>query len=435
MRVSSALRPGFAPRNLQLSRPPRHTLPAQRRSGGRAARLCTCSAGVLELAASQEAGAASAAVLPFLAGVATSTLALLAAGQLASWAPGPKGVVNPIRLGRGGLESPDTVLVGPGVVLLQLLLDYFHMGTHALLRCWPHITLTLLWRTGLANQLAVVIRRRMQPGLEQLQSATLRETRVQDLTLGDKPPLVEAVKVYDTGDGETCIADIAITWESTGRLQLAVSLTERGDLSVPVEVDDIKFKGIVRIVMTPALNRPPFLGAMTFSSVGTPNIDFRVRVLGGEVSAIPGLREQLMAYAISVTDATFTWPKRIVLPFRRVNDVVNMNVILSPDSIAAIRAEPFTNALSPDRVQAWGSRGLTRRIPRQYSNAVAVSNGRKSPWRRAADSWTDWRKRRAEEKAAAAALVQPSTPPDASNASKPGFFRSIWRSIRSDKQG
>ena len=37
---------------------------------------------------------------------------------------------------------------------------------------------------GLASQLAVVIRRRMQPGLEQLQSATLRETRVEDLTLG-----------------------------------------------------------------------------------------------------------------------------------------------------------------------------------------------------------------------------------------------------------
>jgi hypothetical protein len=251
----------------------------------------------------------------------------------------------------------------------------------------------------------VVIRRRIQPGLEQLQSATLRETRVEDLTLGDVPPTVSAIKVYATGDPDTFIADLAVTWESNGRLLLAVSLTERGDLSVPVEVADIRFKGLVRIVMTPALRAPPFMAAMTFSSVGTPNIDFRVKVLGGEVSAIPGLGEQLMAYVTGVTDAVFTWPKRLVLPFRRVNDIANLNTILSPDAIAALREELFASALSRDRVLAWGSRGMTRRIPMMYSNPTAAGNGRRSPWRWAVDTVVDWRKRRAEQKAAKAAAA------------------------------
>ena len=65
-----------------------------------------------------------------------------------------------------------------------------------------------LHHTGLASQLAVVIRRRIQPGLEQLQSATLRETVVEDLTLGDVPPTVSAIKVYATGDPDTFIADL-----------------------------------------------------------------------------------------------------------------------------------------------------------------------------------------------------------------------------------
>ena len=269
----------------------------------------------------------------------------------------------------------------------------------------------------------MVIRRRIQPGLEQLQSATLRETRVEDLTLGDVPPTVSAIKVYATGDPDTFIADLAVTWESNGRLLLAVSLTERGDLSVPVEVADIRFKGIVRIVMTPALRAPPFMAAMTFSSVGTPNIDFRVKVLGGEVSAIPGLREQLMAYVTGVTDAVFTWPKRLVLPFRRVNDVANLNVILSPEAITALRAELFASALSKDRVAAWGSRGMTRRIPIMYSNPTAVAgNGRRSPWRWAVDTVVDWRKRRGEQKAAkaAAAAETAQRTAAAAEASQPG---------------
>ena len=268
-----------------------------------------------------------------------------------------------------------------------------------------------LHHTGLASQLAVVIRRRIQPGLEQLQSATLRETVVEDLTLGDVPPTVSAIKVYATGDPDTFIADLAVIWESNGRLLLAVSLTERGDLTVPVEVADIRFKGLVRIVMTPALRAPPFMAAMTFSSVGTPNIDFRVKVLGGEVSAIPGLREQLMAYVTSVTDAVFTWPKRLVLPFRRVNDVANLNSILSPEAIAALREELFVSALSTDRVLAWGSRGMTRRIPMLYSNPTAAGSGRRSPWRWAVDTVVDWRKRRGEQKAARAAAAAAGAQP------------------------
>ena len=37
--------------------------------------------------------------------------------------------------------------------------------------------------------LATVIRRRIQPGLERLQSATLRDIRVEDLTLGEPLPV------------------------------------------------------------------------------------------------------------------------------------------------------------------------------------------------------------------------------------------------------
>ena len=159
--------------------------------------------------------------------------------------------------------------------------------------------------------LAIVITRRIQPGLERLQNATLREVRVEDLTLGapplpvarrrrassrpaagDAPPQVNAVKLYDTA-ADKIIVELETVWDSNARLLLGVSFTEGGSLYAPVEVAGIRFQGVIRVIMAPMLLGPPFVGSMSFASALAPNIDFRIKVLGGEVSAIPGLREAL----------------------------------------------------------------------------------------------------------------------------------------------
>ncbi len=118
--------------------------------------------------------------------------------------------------------------------------------------------------------------------------------RVEDLTLGDAPPVINAVKLYDTKADEIII-ELETVWDSKARLRLGVSFTEGGSLYAPVEVAGIRFQGVIRVIMAPMLPGPPFVGAMAFSSALAPNIDFRIKVLGGEVSAIPGLRETLQA--------------------------------------------------------------------------------------------------------------------------------------------
>jgi Ca2+-dependent lipid-binding protein len=118
--------------------------------------------------------------------------------------------------------------------------------------------------------------------------------RVEDLTLGDAPPVINAVKLYDTKADEI-IVELETVWDSKARLRLGVSFTEGGSLYAPVEVAGIRFQGVIRVIMAPMLPGPPFVGAMAFSSALAPNIDFRIKVLGGEVSAIPGLRETLQA--------------------------------------------------------------------------------------------------------------------------------------------
>ena len=267
--------------------------------------------------------------------------------------------------------APDRILTGSGVVVLQHLLKYFYPGARAtraacaprrpcLHASSPPYPERAASAPGLAKVLATVITRRIQPGLERLQNATLREVRVEDLTLGacpfilrrtnaarrarisrgadarrgagDAPPLVNAVKLYDTPSNKI-IVELETVWDSNARLRLGVSFTEGGSLYAPVEVTGIRFQGVIRIIMAPMLLGPPFVGSMSFASALAPNIDFRITVLGGEVSAIPGLREALQVrtaerqscmscaltctrpqeYATSLLNATFTWPTRIVV--------------------------------------------------------------------------------------------------------------------------
>jgi len=237
---------------------------------------------------------------------------------------------------------------------------------------------------------------------------------------GSVPPLINAIKLYDT-TADKIVADIELEWECSGGLQLGVSLAEGGaappgGLYLPVVADGIRFQGVIRVVMAPMLLAPPFVSAMTFAAVTPPNFDFRLSLLGGELSAIPGLREALQDYARSLVDATFVWPNRILLPFRRARSPAdNLYFILSPEEQQAMRTEPY-ESLTDTRVASWGNRGLTRRIGRRYGPArragVPAAVKKKPLLSKALDWVKTLRSRSPEEEgvAAAAAAVAADAP-------------------------
>ena len=93
------------------------------------------------------------------------------------------------------------------------------------------------------------------------------------------------------------------------------------------------------------------------------------------MAALPGLREQLQDAAGAALDATFTWPERVLLPFRRARNPADLAFILSPEEQEALRRDTYPGLLSGERVTAWGSAGLTRRMKRLYG-PDAASKGR-----------------------------------------------------------
>lgn len=46
---------------------------------------------------------------------------------------------------------------------------------------------------------------------------------------------------------------------------------------VPVEVDQLRYQGVLRIIMTPLLDRAPFFGSLAFATCSEPDLSFSLK--------------------------------------------------------------------------------------------------------------------------------------------------------------
>jgi Ca2+-dependent lipid-binding protein len=58
-------------------------------------------------------------------------------------------------------------------------------------------------------------------------------------------------------------------------------------------VKDIGFTGVFRLIFKPLVDQLPCFGAVCFSLRKKKKLDFRLKVIGGEISAIPGISDAL----------------------------------------------------------------------------------------------------------------------------------------------
>ena len=160
------------------------------------------------------------------------------------------------------------------------------------------------------------------------------------------------------------ILDTELLWESSNaKLQANVAL-RRTSVVVPLEITNLRYQGVMRIVLTPLLDAPPYFGSMAFSTASEPVLDFSLVVLGGNLSSVPGLRQALRDAGVAALKKSFVWPTRALLPLRRPISLDVLRPVLDPPALDELRRAEFVEVLSPSRVQAWGSRAISRRIAR-----------------------------------------------------------------------
>ncbi|KAF6150671.1 hypothetical protein GIB67_020754, partial [Kingdonia uniflora] len=83
---------------------------------------------------------------------------------------------------------------------------------------------------------------------------------------------------------------------------------------LPIQVKNIGFTGVFRLIFKPLVEEIPCVRAVSYSLRGKKKLNFTLKVVGGDLSSIPGLADAIEETITDVVEDTITWPVRKVIP-------------------------------------------------------------------------------------------------------------------------
>nr|CAD1825814.1 unnamed protein product [Ananas comosus var. bracteatus] len=170
-----------------------------------------------------------------------------------------------------------------------------------LIKIWPYVN----------EAASELIRSSVEPVLEQYRSAILDSLKFSKLTLGTVAPQFTGVSIIE--DDESGITmDLELNWDANPNLVLDIR-TKLG-LSLPIQVKDICFTGVFRLIFRPLVDQFPCFGAVCYSLREKKKLDFKLKVVGGEISSLPGISDAIERTIRDAVEDTLTWPVRKVVP-------------------------------------------------------------------------------------------------------------------------
>ncbi|XP_038972380.1 synaptotagmin-3-like isoform X2 [Phoenix dactylifera] len=117
------------------------------------------------------------------------------------------------------------------------------------------------------------------------------------LTLGTLPPTVHGVKVYETQEKQLAI-EPGVRWAGNAN----ISLLQLQIFLVP------------RITLKPLVPSFPCFANLSVSLMEKPRVDFGLKLLGGDIMAIPGLYRFIQETVATQISNLYHWPKVLEVP-------------------------------------------------------------------------------------------------------------------------
>ncbi|KAL3650690.1 Synaptotagmin-4 [Castilleja foliolosa] len=154
---------------------------------------------------------------------------------------------------------------------------------HHMEKIWPYVD----------EAASEIIRNSVEPILEQYRPAILSALKFSKLTLGTVAPQF-------TG------------WD--GNPNIVLDIKTRVGVSLPIQVKNIGFTGVFRLIFKPLVDEFPCFGAVCYSLREKRNLDFTLKVIGGDISAIPGISDALEDTIRDAVEDSITWPIRKIVP-------------------------------------------------------------------------------------------------------------------------
>ncbi|KAK1608511.1 hypothetical protein QYE76_032184 [Lolium multiflorum] len=170
-----------------------------------------------------------------------------------------------------------------------------------LIKIWPFVN----------EAASELIKTSVEPVFEQYKSFILASIHFSKLTLGTVAPQFTGVQLLDS-DSTSIIMELEMQWDGNPNIVLDIQTTL--GISLPVQVKNIGFTGVLRLLFKPLVAELPCFGAVCVSLREKSKVDFTLKVVGGEMTAIPGISDAIEGTIRDTIEDTLTWPNRIIVP-------------------------------------------------------------------------------------------------------------------------
>ncbi|KAK8340451.1 hypothetical protein V6Z11_A08G102700 [Gossypium hirsutum] len=227
---------------------------------------------------------------------------------------------------------------------------------------WLNQHLTKIW-PYVDEAASDLIKASVEPVLEQYRPVILSSLKFSKFTLGAVAPQFTGVSILEDG-ADSVIMELEMQWDANSNIVLAIK-TYLG-VSLPVQVKDIGFTGVFRLIFKPLVNEFPCFGAVCYSLRKKKKLDFTLKVIGGDISTIPGLANAIESTIRDAIEDSIMWPVRKIIPILpgdysdlelkpvgmlevkliQARDLTNKDIIGKSDPYAVLFVRPL-----PDRTK------------------------------------------------------------------------------------
>jgi len=157
------------------------------------------------------------------------------------------------------------------------------------------------------------ITRALDPILKATRPTFLTSLRFERFSFGSVPAIIQGVKVYDTQDRGAVEIDLEIFWAGDPDVVLGIRAAN-DTLNVPVSLTELQCAFKLRLIFAPLIGVFPCFGALTIALVEEPSLDFDLRVVGGDITLVPGISQPLRTYIKALIGSYLVWPRFITVP-------------------------------------------------------------------------------------------------------------------------
>ncbi|GFR28457.1 extended synaptotagmin-2 [Trichonephila clavata] len=185
---------------------------------------------------------------------------------------------------------------------------------------WVNKILKQLW-PYVGVYVKEMLKETMEPSIRESLPSYLQSFRFEKIILGDMPPRIGGVKVYQENVSRNeIIMDLEIRYSGDCNIQVGVKKFKAG-------IKDLQIYGTIRVVMKPLVKIIPLVGGVTVFFLNRPRIDFNLTNVAN-VLDMPGLGDILRKAVSEQVAAMMVLPNKF--PVQLIQDIPLKSLKFSP---------------------------------------------------------------------------------------------------------